>query len=508
MSTAHPDDSMVEAKRIEPVQTNVSIGDGDGKDVREVRLKQNFNLFTTLGVTFSITAVPLAIGGYLNLVVGLGGAPAYFWCFIVAAVFQFVVCLSIAELASGLPHPAGPAYWVKVLAPPRYSKLCEYLVSWWTNVAWMCICAVSNLYVAFYIVAIAAVLNPSYVVAPWHTYLANVAVSLVALAVNLPGLFKAMPYIMGTAVLSINGTALFILITSLARASPKQSASVVFVDFVNDSGWDSMGTVFFLALLPGLASLGAFDTAVHLADEVPAPSKQIPQVMLGSFGLSALGGLVMILVLSFCNTDPASLLAPVGGMGFVQFFVNAFRSTALVVVATVLTIVVLTICTANCLTSWSRLYWSVSQDAMIPFHSWTARLSGRARLPVHALLVGTLFANAITAIYCGNSVATNAILGCVALLSTWSFILALVLLLVKGRDRALPEERYLNLGRWGFAINVLSIVWCVFIVVWLSMPLYLPVTAESMNYTSVVSVGFTVIAGLYWVFVYAKRKVH
>lgn len=80
---------------------------GEVIETNEMHLKKNFNLFSTLGVTFSITAVPLAIGGYLNLVVGLGGAPAYFWCFVVAAVMQLIVCLSIAELASGLPHPAG-----------------------------------------------------------------------------------------------------------------------------------------------------------------------------------------------------------------------------------------------------------------------------------------------------------------------------------------------------------------------------------------------------------------
>lgn len=371
----------------------------------------------------------------------------------------------------------------------------------------MCIFAVSNLYVAFYVVALAAVLHPTYEPEPWHTYLVNVAVSLVALAVNLPGMFRAMPYLMGSAVISINITALYILITALVRASPKQSASVVFVDFVNESGWDSMGTVFFLGLLPGLASLGGFDTAVHLADELPNPSKQIPQVMLGSFGLSFFGGFIMILVLSFCNTDPLSLLTPVGGMGFVQFFVNAFNSQTLVTIACILTIVVLTICTSNCLTSWSRLYWAVSQDEMIPFHSWTSRLSGNSRLPVHALVIGAVFANAITAIYCGNSIATNAILGCVSILSSWSFILVLVLLLVKGRDHALPADRYLNLGRYGFVLNVVAIVWTIFIMIWLCFPLYLPVTPESMNYSSVVSLGFTVVSGLYWVMVYAKRKV-
>ena len=73
----------------------------------EVKPLKHFNFFLTLGVTFSVTAVPIAIASYLSLVIGLGGMPFYLYTFLFAGTFQIITCLSVAELASGIPHSSG-----------------------------------------------------------------------------------------------------------------------------------------------------------------------------------------------------------------------------------------------------------------------------------------------------------------------------------------------------------------------------------------------------------------
>jgi len=42
------------------------------------------------------------------------------------------------------------------------------------------------------------------------------------------------------------------------------------------------------------------------------------------------------------------------------------------------------------------------------------------------------------------------------------------------------------------------LVWLLFVVVFLCMPLYYPVSVTTMNYTSVIFVGFVLIATIYW----------
>src|ERR1700742_2068797 len=67
----------------------------------------HFSLLSAIGVQYSVTAPPIAIGTYLSLVVGLGGSPAYFWGFLLMGVMQTATCLAVAELASAIPHSSG-----------------------------------------------------------------------------------------------------------------------------------------------------------------------------------------------------------------------------------------------------------------------------------------------------------------------------------------------------------------------------------------------------------------
>jgi len=68
---------------------------------------QRLNIWSTVGVQYSTTASPLALGAYLQLVLGAGGSPYLFWGIIVAMSGQFLVAFSLAELAAAFPHASG-----------------------------------------------------------------------------------------------------------------------------------------------------------------------------------------------------------------------------------------------------------------------------------------------------------------------------------------------------------------------------------------------------------------
>lgn len=56
----------------------------------------------------------------------------------------------------------------------------------------------------------------------------------------------------------------------------------------------------------------------------------------------------------------------------------------------------------------------------------------------------------------------------------------------------------------GWTVNALAVLWVAFQLVLFSMPAALPVTAVSMNYASVVLVGFMVLSTLYYV-IWARK---
>lgn len=94
-------------------------------DQGEVQPKTHFSLLGAIGVQYSLTSAPLAIGFYLSMVIGLGGSPAYFWGFVVMGFFQLLVCLAVCELASAIPHSAGSFLCPYPLA--MYLGLTSYL---------------------------------------------------------------------------------------------------------------------------------------------------------------------------------------------------------------------------------------------------------------------------------------------------------------------------------------------------------------------------------------------
>jgi hypothetical protein len=61
-----------------------------------------------------------------------------------------------------------------------------------------------------------------------------------------------------------------------------------------------------------------------------------------------------------------------------------------------------------------------------------------------------------------------------------------------------PNYGPFTLGRWGIPINIIALVWGIFIIVWLPFPTFLPVTKDTMNYAAPVWGGCLLVALIDW----------
>lgn len=293
------------------------------------------------------------------------------------------------------------------LGNARYTRTLGYIMGWLTNAGWFFITAACLLYTAQLTVAIAVAGNPSFGVQPWQTYLVYCAYAIMCLCINLPRVFKTVNYLLFAVIFVVNGTAIWLLVSLLVRAHPKQSAHAVFIEFVNESGWSSDGAVFFLALLPAYACLSGFDNATHLTDEVDNPQKTIPQVIIGSFAMNYFTAIPMILVYQFCNVNPESLLDSVGGQPLIQLLLNGYRSLPLTIITTIIIIYGFFVASSASLITWSRLYWSFSREGSLPFSGTMSKLTSRDSLPVYALCWNTVLVILIGAISIGSYTAVS-----------------------------------------------------------------------------------------------------
>jgi hypothetical protein len=94
-------------KTVTDHQHDPDVAIGAVHDVDVHAPKESFSLWSSLGLQYSLTATPLAIGSYLASVIGVGGSPVFIYGYVFAVLCNLCVCVSLAEIAAVYPHTSG-----------------------------------------------------------------------------------------------------------------------------------------------------------------------------------------------------------------------------------------------------------------------------------------------------------------------------------------------------------------------------------------------------------------
>ena len=154
-------------------------------------------------------------------------------------------------------------------------------------------------------------------------------------------------------------------------------------------------------------------------------------------------------------------------------------------------------CSVSITTAASRCTWAFARDRAIPMsHIWS-RLD-LDQVPVCALALTTVVQMLLGLINLGSSSAFTAFVstGVMALASAYAVPITLSML---NKRRTVSTARFRWPAPLGWFVNILAVLWIAFQLVLFSMPTALPVTASSMNYASVVLVGFMFLSVVYYI---------
>ncbi|GAT29791.1 GABA permease [Aspergillus luchuensis] len=209
-----------------------------GEDVRlehlgyEQELKRSFGLLGMIGFSFSVVTSGVFIVGVTS-----GGPPVMVFSFIGVSLLTLAVAIPMAEMCSMYPVAGGQYSWVAALAPPKISRQLSYITGWFMLIGLLAMGATNNSIAAQFVLGMANLVFPSYEIQRWQTVLVAYLVAILAAAINIWG-----PHLLNRIarfILIWNITAFFItVIVLLATNDHKQSASFVFVEFQNFTGWD------------------------------------------------------------------------------------------------------------------------------------------------------------------------------------------------------------------------------------------------------------------------------
>lgn len=101
---------------------------------------------------------------------------------------------------------------------------------------------------------------------------------------------------------------LVIVVTCLARATPKQSSEIVWTSFVNDSGWSS-GITFLTGLISPNYMYAGIDGAIHLCEECKNAAQVVPRAIVSTLVIGFVTTFTFAVAMVYCIEDFDAVIA-------------------------------------------------------------------------------------------------------------------------------------------------------------------------------------------------------
>lgn len=207
-------------------------------------------------------------------------------------------------------------------------------------------------------------------------------------------------------------------------------------------------------------------------------------------------GLCYLISMFYAINDLPSImsgnsLAPIG-----DIYLQATGSRAGAVGLLITTIMPILIATVGCLITTSRTLYALGRDDATPLARYIGAVSPRWYSPLWSTFTCGVFFTCVGAIYVGSLTAFHAFIGSFAVLTTVSYFLAIFPHLLSGRKTIRPGPFWM--GNLGFVVNAVACAYIVVTVVIFCFPYSVPTSAQSMNYTSVITCGLSLLVWIWW----------
>ena len=240
-----------------------------------------------------------------------------------------------------------------------------------------------------------------------------------------------------------------------------------------------------------------------MAEEVQNASVIVPWCMVTTIFINGALGLAICIAFSFTIGDVQAALASTTGYDFIEVFYNATDSLAGSSVMTSILIALVTCASFGFLATASRQTWAFARDRGLPFSDYLSYV-GTSALPLRSVGFCAITTGLICLINIGSSVAFNAIVSITIAGLFISYMLPIILLIIKRLKHEPVRMGPWTLGRAGLPINIIAVCFLTISVFFSFWPPVTPFTPSTMNWSCVVF-GGVVIAGLIWYAVYGRK---
>ncbi|KAF9638411.1 putative amino acid transporter protein [Lasiodiplodia theobromae] len=478
-------------------------------------LRREFSVWSLGALLVCLMATWEALSSVVAQALTNGGAPCLFYNYVIAFIGSLLTAASMAEIASIYPTAGGQYHWVASLAPP-HTRLVASWFTGWINIGGQIVLTASAAFAAGLQFQALIVLNDAsgtYVPQRWQGLMFYWAIIVYSTLVNIFG-SRILPHtntLSGIGhVVGFVATVVVLGVMGIGKDGG-HTASYVFKEVENTSGWSNDGVSWMVGMLSAVYPFLGYDAAAHLAEELPNPSRSVPIAMVGSIIVNGLMGLIYCIVLLFALGDLSSLLSSPTGFPFMQLFLNATSSRAGASILALFISLIAVAANAAGTTSTSRTAWAFARDRAAPCSAYFSHVDPRSQVPARMVLCTAALQALLGLVYLGSATAFNAVLSMAILGMYASYILPVAYMLVYGRRADSPAKvaaeaghAAFSLGRWGAWINAAAVAWLAVAMVFSMFPSVQPVSPQNMNYSVVVLGGWVAFGAVYY-FGWARR---
>ena len=432
------------------------------------------------------------------------GGPAYWWTWVMVFVGQLMVALCFAELAGRYPIAGAVYNWSKLLA----SKTTSWMSGW--------------LMLTASIVTVGAVALSLQITMPqiWSGFqMVGNGTGTYDFALN--GILLATILIAFTTVVNAYGVKLLTKLNSmgvfvelfaavflvLALAFHAVRGPGVVFNTLGAGHGQPLGYfgVFLVASMASAYAMYGFDTASSLGEETKDPKKTAPKAIIRAVTASfILGGAVLLVALMAApNLSDPKLGESDGGLQYIVLSAlgDPFGKAFLVCV-----VIAITVCALAVHAAGIRMMFAMARDNNLPFSSQLARVHPVRKTPTVAAITIGIIAMIPLLVNVGQPAIFTIVSTIGIVLIYLAYLLVTVPMLLSRFRKKWPladdgTEIGFSLGKLGFIVNLIAVVWGAAMtinLIWPRQAIYNSVAPFEwyLQWGGVIFVGFVVVVGL------------
>jgi len=415
--------------------------------------------FSNFALSFSIISIltgAVTLYGY-GLTMGGPAEMAFGWPLV--TLFTLTVALSLAELASALPTAGAMYHWSSMLG----GKSWGWFTAWFNIAGNITVLAGVDFGCAQFVTPLLGI-----DATPRNLLLVYAAILLSHALINIYGIrlvarlndFSVTVHIVGV----------FAVIAALVIFAPKQPASFFFSHVTsNAQGWPYWWA-FIVGLLQAQWTFTGYDASASVSEETVDPRRRAPWAIVMAVVVSGVVGYLLLIALTLAIKDIPSVLNAKDAAGNDVPAVIVILGSALGdragALFSALVAMAMWFCGLSSVTWCSRTVYAFSRDNGMPASRLWKRVNPKHLTPGPAIWL-SVFLALLAAVYSG----AYPVITSISVIGLYCSYVIPIFLRWRTRNSMSAHSRGpWHLGRCGGAINLIAMLWVLFITVILGSP--------------------------------------